>query len=599
MHGYHGRALIIDLTTGTSRERPLPEVWLRRVIGGVGLGAWLLHEHAAPGCDPRGPENTLVLAASPLLGTGLTTATKYALVTKSPQTGFITDSLSSSDFAHSLKRSGYDAIVLTGCAPGWSVLWVEDGRVWLEPAGRLLGLSAAEVDEAIRGQAGPEWRVAAVGLAGETGSALATVSNDGRHAGRGGVGAVLGAKRIKAVVLAPGRARTTVANSAALEAARRDLSERSLGPATAKYRRMGTTANLLTLDRLGALPTRNFGSSRFEGAERISGEALLAGRVAQRTGCAHCTISCERRFPDANGRGQRLEYETQFALGPLLGIDDPDVVLAAAALCDQYGMDSISVGGTLAWAMESVRRGALSPEEAGGLRFGVVEAVPAAIMAMARHEGVGALLADGSRAAARRLGGNSEAWAMQVKGLELPGYEPRSLKTAALGLAVAARGACHNRSNAYDADLTGRVDRFDSTAPRGALVAAAEDFAAILDSLVLCKFLRGCFTDFFAEAAVLLAHVTGWDVDADELRRTGERITCLKKRFNLREGWGRADDALPTALLDQPLPDGPAAGLTLTREEVDCMIADYYAARGWASDGRVPPEKLRELELDS
>src|SRR5712691_397813 len=418
MFGYHGRALLIDLTTGTHREVPLPEQWLRRVIGGVGLGAWLLHEHARPGCDPRGPDNALVLASSPLLGTGLTTATKFALVTKSPQTGFITDSLSSSDFAHHLKRSGYDAIVLTGRAPEWSIVWIDERGPRLEPAAPLLGLSAPEVDEALRAEAGPGWRVAAIGLAGETGSALATVSNDGRHAGRGGVGAVLGAKRVKAIALAPGRSRVGAADPEALEAARRELAERSLGPATAKYRLMGTTANLLTLDRLGALPTRNFGASRFDGAERVSGEAMLAGRVTQRTGCAHCTISCERRFPDASGRGQRLEYETQFALGPLLGIDDPDAVLAAAALCDQYGMDSISVGGTLAWAMEAVRRGALTPHEADGLQFGAVEAVPAAIAAMARREGVGALLADGSRAAARRLGRGSEAWAMQVQGLE-------------------------------------------------------------------------------------------------------------------------------------------------------------------------------------
>lgn len=598
MFGYHGRALRIDLSTGSHHEVPLPEAWLRRVIGGVGLGTWLLHEHARPGCDPRGPDNALALASSPLLGTGLTTATKYALVTKSPQTGFITDSLSSSDFAHCLKRSGFDAIVLTGCAPAWSVLWIDEAGPRLEPAERLRGLSAAEVDEVLRAEAGPEWRVAAIGLAGETGSALATVSNDGRHAGRGGVGAVLGAKRIKAVALAPGRSRVAIACPETLEAARRQLAERSLGPATAKYRLMGTTANLLTLDRLGALPTRNFGASRFDGAERVSGEALLAARPAQRTGCAQCTISCERRFPDASGRAQRLEYETQFALGPLLGIDDPDAVLTAAALCDRYGMDSISVGGTLAWAMESVRRGVLTLEEAGGLQFGAAEAVPGAIAAMARREGVGELLADGSRAAARRLGRGSAAWAMQVKGLELPGYEPRSLKTAALGLAVAARGACHNRSNAYDADLSGRVDRFSSGPERGAIVAEAEDFAAILDSLVLCKFLRGCFTDFYSEAAGLLAAVTGWNIDDAELRWTGERITNLKKRFNIREGWTRADDTLPDSLLDQPLPDGPAAGTTLTRGELDRLVSAYYAARGWAEDGLIPESKLSALNLD-
>jgi aldehyde:ferredoxin oxidoreductase len=231
------------------------------------------------------------------------------------------------------------------------------------------------------------------------------------------------------------------------------------------------------------------------------------------------------------------------------------------------------------------------------LRFGDADAVLDLLRQIASRSGLGDLLAEGSRAASARLGGGSERWAMHVKGLELPGYEPRSLKTMALGLATCPRGACHNRSAAYEADLSGRVDRLTADAERGRLAAESEDFAAVLDSLILCKFVRGCFDDFYAEAATLLHYVTGWDVTGDELRRAGERITNLKKDFNLREGWRPEDDTLPPRLLEEALPTGPAAGVGLTRDELKMMIDAYYAARGWTADGRIPREKRQELGL--
>jgi aldehyde:ferredoxin oxidoreductase len=290
-----------------------------------------------------------------------------------------------------------------------------------------------------------------------------------------------------------------------------------------------------------------------------------------------------------------MEYETLFALGPLCGLEDPEAVLEAARLCDEYGLDSISTGGTLAWAMECVERGLLP--EAGDLRFGSAEAVLAAIPAIAERRGVGELLAEGSRRAALELGRDSLSWAMQVKGLELPGYEPRSLKTMALGLAVSPRGACHNRSGAYEADFSGQVDRLTSGPGRGALVAASEDFAAAQDSLIVCKFLRRCFTDFYAEAADLLAKVTGWDYTADELRRAAERIHTLKRWFNQREGWRPEDDGLPPRVLTEPLATGVAQGTRLTREELEAMIRDYYGARRWDESGRIPEARLKEFGL--
>ncbi len=596
VHGFHDRLLHVDLGAGRHHWQETGEGRLRAFVGGIGLGTSLLCDFAPPGVEPLAPENPLILASAPLAGTGLTTTAKYAVVTKSPLTGFIADSLSSSFFALELKAVGVDAVVVTGRAPGPSWLFIGNGRVELRDARHLWGRSAADTETVIRGELGNDAvRVAAVSTAGENQVRFATISNEGRHAGRGGVGAVMGSKNLKAVALS-GAAPVSVADPEGVAAAAATLRQKSVGQHTAKYREVGTVANLAVFDRLGALPTRNFQQPTFAAADGLSGESLNENSFSRRHGCASCTIRCERLFRSRSGTEQRMEYETLFALGPLCGIEDPDVVLEAARLCDEHGLDSISTGGTLAWAMECVERGLLP--EADGLRFGSAEAVLAAIPAIAARRGFGNLLAEGSRRAAMALGRGSLDWAMQVKGLELPGYEPRSLKTMALGLAVSPRGACHNRSGAYEADFSGAVDRLKSGPGRGALVAASEDHAAAQDSLIVCKFLRRCFSDFYAEAADLLAKVTGWDYTGDELRRAAERIHTLKRWFNQREGWRPEDDGLPSRVLTESLATGAAQGTRLTREELREMIRDYYGARRWDENGRIPEARLKELGLN-
>jgi aldehyde:ferredoxin oxidoreductase len=438
--------------------------------------------------------------------------------------------------------------------------------------------------------------VAAIGKAGENQVRFATISNEGRHAGRGGVGAVMGSKNLKAIALSGDR-EAQVADVNGIETIAHSLRRRSLSSLTDKYRNIGTVANLAVFNRLGTLPTRNFQQSTFDHAEAVSGETLTENHFSRRHGCASCTIRCERLFKSLAGEEQRLEYETLFALGPLCGIDDPQVVLRAAQLCDFFGLDTISTGGTLAWAMECSEKGLLPEAKDLGLRFGNSDGLLGAIAAVAERQGIGALLAEGSRRAAQEIGRDSFYWAMHVKGLELPGYEPRSLKTMALGLAVSPRGACHNRSGAYEADFSGAVDRLRADSGRGALVAASEDFAAVLDSLIICKFLRKCFTDFYAEAAELLSKVTGWDYSSSELSCVGERIHSLKKLFNLREGWKLEDDWLPPRLIKEALPTGVAHGVVLTAEELREMILSYYRARGWNERGFIPETKLRELGL--
>jgi aldehyde:ferredoxin oxidoreductase len=436
--------------------------------------------------------------------------------------------------------------------------------------------------------------VAAIGPAGERLVRYATVSHDGRHAGRGGLGAVMGAKRLKAVAVRGAGVKPPLADPDAVLAAARELRERSFGPATAKYRELGTLANLLSFNAISTLPTRNFQAASFDGAPRLAAEELHELRGVARNNCASCTIGCEHIYAGPGGSKTRVEYENVFALGPLCGVSDPDAVLAASARCDELGLDTISAGGTIAWAMECAERGLI---DAPWLRFGDADALLRAIEEIGVREGLGALLAEGSRAAARQVGQGSEAFAPHVKGLELPGYEPRTLQAMALGLAVNARGADHNRSGAYEADLSGRFDRLAGGEPHVAAAIETEDRAAIMDSLILCKFLRGVFEDPFPEWARLLSAVTGWDVDADELEATARRIVLAKRAFNAREGWVRADDTLPERFLSEPLPIASGREATLTRGRLDGMIDGYYAARGLDPQGLLGRAQMEDLLL--
>lgn len=596
MHGYHNRLLHVDLNAHASSVHPVSDADLRRYVGGTGLGAWLLHQWAPRGVDGLEPANPLIFTSSPLVATPLTTSSKYAITTKSPLTGCIGDSLSSSYLAIALKQTGFDAVVVTGRAPTWTTVVIEEDRVRFEDADDLLGMTGPDVETTLQAaHAGA--RFAAIGPAGERQVRFATICNDGgRQAGRTGTGAVMGSKRLKALGFG-GTRRVSVADPQGLDELGESLRKRSLGPATEKYRKVGTPANLLLFSRLGTLPTRNFRQASFEGAEALSGERLREEHFVKKMGCYGCTIGCEHLYQARDGSRSeaRVEYESLYALGPLCGIQDPDVVIRATARCNELGLDSMSAGATIAWAMECAERGLLDGTR---LRFGDGDALLEALELIARREGLGALLAEGSRRAAEQLGHGSDAWAMHVKGLEMPGYDPRSLKTLALGLAVSTRGACHNRSGAYDVDFSGQVDRFAADASRGALAARSEDHSAVLDALVLCKFIRKCLLDFEAESAAMLRVVTGAPWTGDEVARLGARLTTIKKLFNIREGWTRADDTLPARIFDQPIPEGTAAGARLSRAELEMMIDSYYAARGWTSEGLVPRAKLSALEVE-
>jgi aldehyde:ferredoxin oxidoreductase len=573
--GYHGCYLRIDASRQTVERVPLAETVLRQCLGGSGLGARILLDEGGATVDPLAPEAPLVFAFSPLVGSPLTTSAKFAVVSKSPLTDRINDSLASSGFAIAGKRCGGDAIAIVGRADELSVLIVDDGAVRFEPADDLRGATCQTTEAALGARLGADYRIASIGPAGERAVRYATISHDGRHAGRGGSGAVLGSKNIKAIAVRGAR-RCEWANPTELNQYSKALSKRSFGPATAKYRELGTAANLLTFNRLGTLPTRNFQSGTFDGAASIAPEQIRTAHARTRASCVACTIGCEHIYSLGDGGGVRLEYESLFALGSLCGVSDADAVLRAAKWCDEVGIDTISAGGTIAFAMECVERGWLAEP---WLTFGSGAAVLRAIEMIGNRDGIGDLLAEGSRRAAGTIGHGSIAFAPQVKGLEIPGYEPRALQTMALGFAVGARGADHNRSGAYEVDFSDKVDRRRVTLDAVRHAIDTEDKAALMDSLILCKFLRGVFDDFYAEAAEMLRLVTGWDTTAGELRETAKRIVAAKREFNRLAGWTLDEDTLPDRFLDTPLSTDPAA--TLSRSHLQDLVAEYHRQRGW------------------
>lgn len=582
--GYHGCYLRIDLTARSFETIELPADVLRRFIGGAGLACWLLLNECPDEVDPYAPEAPLVICFSPLVGSPLTTSAKFTVAAKSPLTQRINDSLSSSAFAISGKKTGHDAIVIVGHAADPTTVLIEPEGVRFESAEALWGLSSADAEEAVRLRFGSDFRVASIGPAGENKVRFASLSHDGRHAARGGLGAVLGAKRVKAIAVRGDRV-ASAAHPDELIVYARSLSRLSLGEGTAKYRELGTVSNIVTFNRLGTLPTRNFQQGTFEGAAALAPDAIASTRERTRASCAACTIGCEHIFHQPGKAGVRLEYESLFALGPLCAIDDPDTVLSAARYCDEAGIDTISAGATVAFAMECAERGLI---EAPWLRFGDGDALLRALRLIATREGIGDLLADGVRLAAERIGGGAEDFAPHVKGLEIPGYEPRALQTMALGFAVNARGADHNRSGAYQADFSEEVDRLNPGEAAAQMAIHTENEAALMDSLILCKFLRGVFDDRIASMAEMLRLVTGWDVTAEELRETAQRIVSAKKLFNIRQGWTPAEDTLPQRFFDQPLRTAGTRDAVLSVENLQSQIRAYNELRGWTAEGWLP-----------
>ena len=604
MYSYSGRILHVDLTTQQTRvERVEPE-FLKKYIGGVGLATRLVYDNTPKGCEPLGPDNALCFACSVFAGTTMPVGTKHGVAAKSPLTGFIGDSLSGSHFSEMLRRAGWDGIVIKGKAPDWTLLFIDDDDVQFLDATPYVGMGAVESQQVIREEMGDEnIRISAIGPAGENLVRFALIDNDGRQVGRTGNGAVMGSKNLKALAIR-GSQPITVADADSLMEETLKLIQVTQGPGTLKYRTLGTPANVLNMNKMGVLPTRNFSETVFEKAEQVSGEHLRDNYTVKAVGCSGCSIACEQWgiVKEGKYKGAKigLDYEPLFALGPNCGVDNLPAIIRLVQLCDDLGLDAMSAGVVVSWAMECYEKGILSKEECDGLElnFGNEDAAVALVQKIAHREGIGDLLAEGTKRASEKVGKGSEHFAMHVKGLEMPGYDVRSLKTFAMGLAVQTRGACHNRALSYELDIKGVVDRFTVEPGRGKLAMEKEEFACILDCLVLCKFLRNCFDDFYEDVSRIYTMTTGIPMTADELRQVATRVCNLKKAFNIREGWTKADDWMPPRVLEDPIPSGPSKGSVITPEELRMEIDDYYQARGWTKDGLIPKSQLIALGLE-
>ncbi len=602
--GYMGRMLYVDLGKGETRVKETPEGFLRAFLGGSGLSCRLLMDMVGPRTDPLGPENALVFMAGPLTGTKVPCCGRYTICAKSPLTGIWGESNAGGYFGPRLKFSGFDGIVITGQAREPVYLYVHDGGAELRPAGDLWGLTTFETQDALVRELDDRVSVACIGPAGENLVKFACVLNDGgRAAGRTGMGAVMGSKRLKAVAVS-GDEEVPVARPEELEEAisrAREAIEESM--LTSIFREFGTAGYVDYAQELGDMPNKYFSEGRFGEADKISGmtmsETILVGRRA----CFGCPIGCGRvvevrEGPYATPRTDGPGYEAVAAFGSNLLVDDLKAITNINYLCNALGLDVISTGVVIGFAYKLFEEGVIGPGDTGGLELKWGDPGPAVelVKAIAAREGLGAIMAEGVRHMGRAFGREGEA--AHVKGLEMPFHDPRAFFGMAVCYATSPRGACHMQGDMYLVDLGVEFpgfgitsgDRFDLSG-RMEVVAKIQDLRALYNALVMCQF-ANLDGPLMAE---LLSAVTGWDIGPEELARTGERIFDLKRIFDLRMGVGPADDRLPELLL-RPLPDGGAAGKT---PDLGALLAEYYRVRSWDPETGWPrPEKLAELSLE-
>lgn len=619
--GYQGKVLELDLGTGEQRVVAYDDDFYRTYLGGRGIGAYYLLRE--PIADPLAPEAPLIFAAGPLVGVPAPAVARFNVVARSPLTGGYGEAEAGGFFGPELKRAGYDAIVLRGRAPQLSYLYVSDARVELRPAPEMAGWDTGAVEDAIRSEYRDDLiRVAAIGMAGENLVRYACVIGDRKHAaGRTGMGAVMGSKNLKAVAVR-GHTPPAVKDQRSVgEFARWYAEQVERHPISKSLRDYGTAGGLIGLNAGGILPTRNFTQGEFEHAEDLSGEAMNSRILTGRKGCFACPVQCKRVVKvdkpqlKVDERYGGPEYETLGSFGSLLGVRDLEAVAKANELCNRYGMDTISTGVTIAFVMECFERGILTPTDTGGFmtRFGDADGMLKAIELIARREGFGAALAEGTKRLAERIGRGAEALAMQVKGQELPMHEGRGKAAIAMGYALAEKGADHQTvphdtffNNPAAATLATvkplgihrAIDARDLSRDKVRLYYYTESLWSAFAGLGVCTFgyaPRGIGT--LDQLVDLVRDVTGWDFSLWELQKAGERLVNMIRAYNCLLGRTTADDVLPERIY-QPLENGALQGARIDRAEFAEALRQTYAVKGWdPTTGAPRPEKLAELDL--
>ena len=608
MHGWISKILRVDLMAGKCTVESLDPVVAKDYIGGRGLGIYYLNQEVDPKTDPLSPDNLLVMATGPLTGTGAPTGARYMVMTKSPLTGAITCSNSGGQFPTELKRAGFDAIIISGRAEAPVYLWIDQGNADIREADHLWGKNTHETTDALLAETDPKAKVACIGPAGEKGVLFASIMNDKhRAAGRSGVGAVMGSKNLKAVVV-KGKGRIPLAdpdrfkdvNKKILDIFKEGIKETPLGLTV-----NGTAGVVVATQNFGVLPTKNWQQGTFDGWEKIQGEELSKRFLLKNSACYGCPIGCGRKtrvdVPEFAGEGEGPEYETIYAMGSNCMVDDLAAITKANYICNELGMDTITMGATIACAMELVDRGYLSEDQVGHtLRWGDADALVELTRMTGNREGFGDLLAEGSYRLADRYG--HPELAPVSKKQEFPGYEPRGCQAMGLAYATSPIGGSHMRGDPAYFELFGVPKPMDPHQWEGKakVTKAYQDLSAVIDSAGLCIFfaVRNLAAKDLGVAPVgileYLNAATGADYTLKELMEAGQRIINAERMFLARAGFTRKDDSLPKRLTEEPAPTGPAKGMVCHLEE---MLEEYYQVQGWTEDGIPGDEVLSRLGL--
>jgi aldehyde:ferredoxin oxidoreductase len=621
--GYNGRILRVDLTSGQMQAEEPGEVLYRTYLGGGGLASYYLLRELGPGVDPLSPENILIFASNVISGAPIAGMTRFTVAAKSPLTGAYGEAEAGGFWGPELKFAGFDALIITGKAPKPCYLWIKDGIVQIRPAEMIWGLETGPAQEAIQSELGEKRaRIALIGPAGENRVRYACVVNELKHVnGRTGMGAVMGSKNLKAVAVR-GTQKLAVHDPERLRELSRNLAELIARHGPNKVlRKLGTSNLIVLLNNQGILPTRNFRTGFFESAERISGEQMAETILKGDESCYACAVRCKRAVRVSSGpyatseKYGGPEYETLGSLGSLLCIDDLEAISKGNELCNRYTLDTISTGVAIGFAMECFEAGLLGPADTEGIdfRFGNPEAMLKGIEWIAyRKPGLGDLLADGVKIAAAKIGGGSEAFALHIKGQELPMHDPRGKIGVGLSYALSPTGADHVRAP-HDTPFQAPGPNLERIAPLGILEPVparetgprkARNFTylqfvwSLYESLGVCNFVAGpVWALTLTDLVEVVQAITGWETSLWELLKVGERAVTMARVFNLREGFGRKDDTLPDRLF-APLESGALKGVGIDRQEFEDLLTLYYEAMGWDPRDGVPTRgKLAELNL--
>jgi aldehyde:ferredoxin oxidoreductase len=581
--------LHVNLSDKSIRREPLPPELYKQYLGGRGLGVKLLYDNLAPGIDALSPDNLLVFAVGPSTATRVPTAGRFVVITKSPTTGTVFDSHAGGYFGAQLRRAGFAAVVFHGKSDSPVYLWINNDDVEIRDASKIWGKDVYDTTDALLEETDPKAQVACIGPAGENLGLMAAIMTDKhRAAGRGGVGAVMGSKNLKAIV-AKGTGEVGVHDqerlNTAVERSRRLIKKNAVTNKSLPV--YGTPVLVSVANELGMLPTNNFQEGTFNDAEGVSGEKLLERFSAGTYNCHGCPIGCGRVSQIQGRKVGGPEYESLWALGPQCGINDLEWITIANDRCNHLGLDTISTGSTIGAAMELVEKGKLDAP----LKFGDTTGVLDIIEDMAHMRGLGAEMSEGSKRLTERYG--APELAMQAKGLELPAYDPRGAQGHALGYATSNRGGCHLRSYLIGPEVLGSPVLVDRDRPDGKadLVMLYQDLSAAMDCMVVCRFTNFAWTvDDYAE---MISAGSGIEFSGRDLLRLGERIYNLERLFNLREGFTAKDDTLPPRFF-KPLPEGGSRNRVVHLEE---MLKEYYKLRGWDKQGQPTKATLKKLDI--